>query len=176
MPRRPARVSVVRLVATLLGDFVSDVRHASRALARSPGFTVAAVVTLAFGIGANTAVFSVVNALLLQPLQFRDADRMVRIVEVIPGGPDRTESPQPPFRESIPVSELLQLPKLTRSIAYADAYGTSVETRFGEHDYAEVRGASVCRDTTRRRSDARFVRRPSFPDGGGAGGGGNSMS
>jgi hypothetical protein len=62
-----------------------DVRYAIRALLATPGFTAIAVVSLAIGIGANTAIFSVTNALLLRPLPYKNADRQVILWNTSPG-------------------------------------------------------------------------------------------
>jgi len=78
---RPDGLDMGEMMMGLLNDF----RLAVRALIRRPGFTSAAVLTLALGIGANVAIFTVVNAVLIQPLPYPDSDRIVSIKHHAPG-------------------------------------------------------------------------------------------
>lgn len=68
-----------------MSTLIRDLRYALRAFARSPGFTLAAILSLAIGIGANTAIFSITSALLLHPLPYKDPDRLVILWNTSPG-------------------------------------------------------------------------------------------
>ena len=79
---------------------LDDIRYAARSLRRAPGFTLVAVVTLALGIGANTAIFSVVNRLLFRPFPFLDTDRLVNVWATAPRGVnDHNEASPADFRD-----------------------------------------------------------------------------
>ena len=91
----------------MLDKWIKDFRHAARSLRRSPSFTLIVVATLALAIGANAAIFSVVNAVLLKPLPFPNADRLVHIAGTAPGTDQPEELGVPDelyfeYRESAP--------------------------------------------------------------------------
>jgi putative ABC transport system permease protein len=69
-----------------MSDFLGDLRYSFRVLIANPAFTFTAVAALALGIGANTAIFTVVNAVLLKPLSYPDPDRMVQLMNTGPDG------------------------------------------------------------------------------------------
>src|SRR6266851_4680287 len=73
--------------------FIKDLKHSFRMFAQSPAFTLAAVAALTLGIGANTAIFSVVNAVLLKPVAVSDPDRVVVFMNVSPRGSGPAASP-----------------------------------------------------------------------------------
>ena len=116
---------------------MQDLRYAARVLSRAPGFTVLAAVVLALGIGANSAIFSVVDAALLRPLPFHQADRLVMLWEHAPRNAHNRTSPLnfldwhdqntvfAPWRQS-PAAAARSRPRMVRS----DITGQAVTREF----------------------------------------------
>jgi putative ABC transport system permease protein len=109
---------------------IPDLRYAIRSLSRARGFTLAVVVTLGLGIGANTAIFSVVRGVLLKPLPHRDGDRLVYLRHSIKG----------PGGESInfSVPEILDFRNGARTLRGIAEYSSMVFTLEGEQDAVRV--------------------------------------
>ena len=84
-----------------MNTFWRDIRYGAHMLVKTPGFTFVAVLTLALGIGANSAIFSIVNSLLLNPLPYRDSDRLAIIWSHSPGANVEKDWPSPGQFEAI---------------------------------------------------------------------------
>jgi putative ABC transport system permease protein len=116
-----------------MSSFLRDVRHSVRALRQSPGFTAVAVLTLAIGIGANTAIFSFVDAMLLRPLPYPDADRIVRVMEKPPRGQ----------RNGISTLNFLDWQKDNTVFDFMSAQTGDAVTLTGGTEPVQLRGAQV---------------------------------
>jgi predicted permease len=103
-----------------LGDAGQDVRYAIRSLRRSPGFASISILTLALGIGATTAIYSVVDTILLQPLPFAGGDRLVRIVENVPS----PVAGRPAVQRGVSYQEFVEWRGRSRTLADAFAVST----------------------------------------------------
>jgi putative ABC transport system permease protein len=120
----------------ILEDFARDVRFAFRTLAKSPGFTAVVALTLALGIGANTAIFSVVNAVLLRPLPFAAPDRLVSVVSTRLGNvPDNASYP-----------DFADWRAQNHVFSEMAAYTTDNFTLTGQGEALHIQGADVSAD------------------------------
>ena len=117
-------------IAPWLQSVAQDVRYGLRTLRRHSGFTAVAVATLALGIGANTAVFSVVNTVLLTPLPYRDSDRLVHIVQN-GGAPMTSDGPAPRALAALDTVQLLSFRSQIRSLSHVAAFGITSATLTG---------------------------------------------
>jgi len=118
----------------LLTDLWRDVAYAARTFARQPGFTFAAMLTLALGIGANSAIFSVVHAVLLESLPFRDADRLYRLRMVYRDGNATTTLSAPDY---------MTVREQSRVFDRVEAYTSGQVTLTGAGEPRDVRVVSV---------------------------------
>ncbi len=116
-----------------LTELGQDVGYALRMLRRAPGFTLVALTTLALGIGANSAIFSVVQGVLLAPLPYREADRLYRITTLYPDGTSYPLSPP----------DFMSVREQTRTLEQVEGFSGGVYTMLDAGEPREVRGTSV---------------------------------
>src|SRR5207237_2702868 len=120
-----------------MDSLFQDLRHALRSLTRTPGFTIAAVLTLALGIGATTAVFSVLYGVGLRPLPYPNAARIVRVIQLLPPRNGQIES----IRAGISQEQLRDW--RSQTLSGIALYGASAATLTGTNDPVRLNGARV---------------------------------
>jgi putative ABC transport system permease protein len=121
-----------------MGTFLQDIRYAARMLMKNPGFTAAAILCLTLGIGATTAIFSVVNTVLLRPLPYSHPEQLIRVYSEFPNFPNgglRKFWVSPP--------EFLDLRRDSHSWATLDAWTTGGVNLAGETQPVRLTSASV---------------------------------
>jgi predicted permease len=125
-----------------LDDLEQDVRYAWRMMLRAPAFAAVAVVTLTLGIGANTAIFSVVRALVFKPLPYVESDELVRLTADVPA----TESPngRPVRSGTVGSSELAEIRSRVRGLSHASFSGSvAFKTMANRGEARRLQGSRV---------------------------------
>ncbi len=117
-----------------LTELRQDIVYAFRMLRRTPGFTAVALLTLALGIGANSAIFSVVHGVLLESLPFREAERLYQVRMLYPDGTLYTSLSAPDF---------MSVQADTRVFEQVEAYDVRLFTMLGVGEPREINGAIV---------------------------------
>ena len=107
-----------------LAEGIRDLRHVVRSLRRRPGYAITVVATLALGIGANTAIFTVVHSVLLRPLPYAEPGRLVQLFETTPQNPQRSSSPM----------NYLDARQQIQSFEHLSAFRTQPRNLLGEGD------------------------------------------
>ena len=132
--RAPEAITPGAPAGRLLSDLWQDLRHATRTFVRQRSFAVAAVLTVALGVGANSAIFSVVRGVLLESLPFKDAERLYRLRMVYPDGNVYTTLSAPDF---------ISIRETNRVFDWVEAYTSGVVTMLGGGEPREIRAVSV---------------------------------
>src|ERR1051325_1697216 len=116
-----------------IAQIVQDIRYTFRQLRKSPGFTVTAILMLALGIGATTAIFSIVEAVLLRPLPFPDPDRLVIVGDVLEGSHCASCAPS-----SVTPPDIRNYMRDTQSFSHLGGYRQRLFELSGTDDPAAV--------------------------------------
>src|SRR5215208_5309020 len=134
---RTARIGgpIVPAGEPFMRSLLFDLRHGLRALVKAPAFTIVTILTLALGIGANSAIFTLVNAALVRPLGFQDPERLMLIYESIPGsGRDRF---------GVSPADYLDLLQYQRSFSGLGAYRTTTVELSGGGEPEQIDAATI---------------------------------
>src|SRR5262245_1281798 len=112
----------------MVESIVRDIRHSLRLMRRSPGFAAVAIGTLALGISATTAMFAFVNTVLLKPLPYLEAERLVRVVGDVPAGD--VEAARRGLI-GMPLAQLTTVRASSRTLSHLGVYGNTTMTLSG---------------------------------------------